>query len=92
MGKHSLLQGNLPNPGIEPWSPALHEDSLPLSYWEAWTMVHGVTKNSTELSMHIDLFFGFFFLVSLILIFLKSIIIYSFVCLSYCSFPLAVNL
>ena len=26
---HSVLQGNLPNPGIEPRSPALQADSLP---------------------------------------------------------------
>ena len=24
--------GDLPNPGIEPWSPALHTDALPLSH------------------------------------------------------------
>ena len=29
VGSHSLLQGNLPNPGIEPWSPTLQVDSLP---------------------------------------------------------------
>ena len=29
MGSLSLLQGNLPNPGIEPRSPALQADSLP---------------------------------------------------------------
>ena len=29
VGSLSLLQGNLPNPGIEPRSPALQEDSLP---------------------------------------------------------------
>ena len=29
MGCHALLQGNLPNPGIEPRSPALQADSLP---------------------------------------------------------------
>ena len=28
-GSLSLLQGNLPNPGIEPKSPALQVDSLP---------------------------------------------------------------
>ena len=28
-GFHSLLQGNLPHPGIEPGSPALQVDSLP---------------------------------------------------------------
>ena len=26
---HFLLQGNLPDPEIEPWSPALQADSLP---------------------------------------------------------------
>ena len=29
VGGHSLLQGNLPNPGIKPGSPALQADSLP---------------------------------------------------------------
>ena len=29
MGSLSLLQGNLPNPGIKPKSPALQADSLP---------------------------------------------------------------
>ena len=29
MGCHFLLQGNLPNPGIKPGSPALQADSLP---------------------------------------------------------------
>ena len=29
VGCHALLQGNLPNPGIEPRSPALQADSLP---------------------------------------------------------------
>ena len=28
-GLHFLLQGNLPDPGIEPGCPALHMDSLP---------------------------------------------------------------
>ena len=36
-GSLSLLQGNLPNPGIEPRSPALQVDSLPAEpqgkYW-----------------------------------------------------------
>ena len=27
-GSHSLLQGDLPNPGVEPMSPALEADSL----------------------------------------------------------------
>ena len=29
VGSLSLLQGNLPNPGIEPRAPALQADSLP---------------------------------------------------------------
>ena len=29
VGSHSLLQGNLPTPGIEPSSPTLQADSLP---------------------------------------------------------------
>ena len=29
VGCHALLQGNLPNPGIEPRSPSLQADSLP---------------------------------------------------------------
>ena len=29
MGSHSLLQGVLPNPGMEPRSPALQVDSVP---------------------------------------------------------------
>ena len=35
MGCHALLQGNLPDPGMEPVSlatPALQADSLPLSH------------------------------------------------------------
>ena len=35
MGSLSLLQGNLPNTGIDPRSPALQVDYLPLSYQEA---------------------------------------------------------
>ena len=29
VGYHSLLQRDLPNPGVKPRSPALQEDSLP---------------------------------------------------------------
>ena len=29
MSSHSLLQGNLSNPGIEPWFPELKADSVP---------------------------------------------------------------
>ena len=32
VGCHALLQGNLPDPGIEPRSPTLQADSLPLSH------------------------------------------------------------
>ena len=32
VGCHALLQGDLPNPGIEPRFPTLQEDSLPLSH------------------------------------------------------------
>ena len=32
VGCHSLFPGNLPNSGIEPWSPALQADSLPSAY------------------------------------------------------------
>ena len=31
VGQHFLLQGSIPNPGIEPASPAWQADSLPLS-------------------------------------------------------------
>ena len=33
VGCHFLLQDDFPNPGIEPTSPALQVDSLPLSHW-----------------------------------------------------------
>ena len=36
VGCHSLLQGNLNDPGIELASPALQADSLPLSHWKSW--------------------------------------------------------
>ena len=35
MGCQFLLQGNLPDPGIEPMSPALPADSLPVSGQES---------------------------------------------------------
>ena len=35
VGSLSLLQGNLPNPGIEPSSLVLQVDSLPLNHWES---------------------------------------------------------
>ena len=41
VGSLSLLQGNLPNPGIEPRSPTLQADSLPTELWgkPQWTWV-----------------------------------------------------
>ena len=32
-GCHPLFQGDLPDPGIKPASPALQVDSLPLNHW-----------------------------------------------------------
>ena len=40
---HALLQGNLPNPGIQPTSPALQADSLQPSHWgspQMWELDH----------------------------------------------------
>ena len=46
VGSHSLLRGNLPNPGTEPRSPTLQADSLPaepsgnhISLSNLWEMV-----------------------------------------------------
>ena len=44
VGSLSLLQGNLPNPGIEPRSPTLQADSLP-------TEPQGKPKNTGEGSL-----------------------------------------
>ena len=35
-----LSLGGLPDPGIEPVSPALQADSLPLSSWESQYFIH----------------------------------------------------
>ena len=43
MGCHFLLQGNLPNPGLEPMSPTWQADSLPLSH-------HAILKNIIQFS------------------------------------------
>ena len=50
VGNLSLLQANLPNPGIEPRSPALQVDSLPAE-------PPGKPKNTgvDSLSLHLDL-------------------------------------
>ena len=39
VGCHSLLQGDLPDLGIEPWSPTLQVDSLPAEPREALDQV-----------------------------------------------------
>ena len=41
MGCHSLLRGDLPNPGVEPESPAWQADSLPL-------VPHGKVRGELE--------------------------------------------
>ena len=52
---HFLLQGNIPDPGIEPWSPALAGDSLPLSHQGSLQFLRGrdvkadVLKNEDKL-------------------------------------------
>ena len=40
VGCHALLQWDLSDPGIKPESPALQEDSVPLSHWGG---LHGLT-------------------------------------------------
>ena len=42
VGCHALLQGNLPDPGMEPASPLLQVDSLLVSYWGSPTGSEGV--------------------------------------------------
>ena len=41
--------GDLPNPGIEPASPALQTDSLPLSHWGAHQVLEAVVNALTVL-------------------------------------------
>ena len=55
MGSHSLLQGNLPNPGTEPRSPTLQVDSLlaepsgkHISLSKLWEMVKDREARSAE--------------------------------------------
>ena len=45
MGCHALLQGNLPDPGIEPGSPALQADSLSLEPPEKYLCANCLTIN-----------------------------------------------
>ena len=44
MGFHFLLQGIFPNPGMEPVSPALLEDSLPSESQESFGKVFSENK------------------------------------------------
>ena len=46
VGCHDLLQGNLPDPGFEPGSPALQGDSLLLSTGEA--AIAQITQKNQE--------------------------------------------
>ena len=39
--------GDVPDPGIEPWSPALQENSLPLSYREDLNCAHMFHKSTS---------------------------------------------
>ena len=42
VGYHAFLQGNLADPGMEPASPVLQVDSLPVSSWGSPTGSEGV--------------------------------------------------
>ena len=46
MGCHFLLQGIFPDPGIEPWSPALKADSLPLSHQGSFLLASFFTSST----------------------------------------------
>ena len=48
VGSCSLLQGNLPNPGMEPRSPALQTDSLPA---ESYTCTYTGSKSHANISL-----------------------------------------
>ena len=43
------LPGDLPDPGIEPGSPALQADSLPLSHWGSLSRQSGVLKSQKKM-------------------------------------------
>ena len=54
---HSLLLGNLPDPGIKlasPISPALQVDSLPLSHWRSPSilLLMNIQRNMSQNFMH----------------------------------------
>ena len=54
---HSLLLGNLPDPGIKlasPMSPALQVDSLPLSHWRSPSilLLMNIQRNMSQNCMH----------------------------------------
>ena len=44
VGCHFLLQGNLLDPGIEPWSPVLQVNSLPTELWREASSCGEITK------------------------------------------------
>ena len=49
MGSHSLLQGDLPDPGIEPGSPALQADCLQLSHQGSPNSTQGRYQKGAEM-------------------------------------------
>ena len=48
VGFHALLQGNLPNPGIEPRSPTLQVDSSPSPQGKPMWVCHTTTTKSLQ--------------------------------------------
>ena len=51
MGRHSLLQGNLPDPRIEPWSLVLQADSLPTEIIKSLLKQNIPESDSTDESL-----------------------------------------
>ena len=51
MGCHALLQGNLPNPGIKPRSPALQAYSFPSEV----SLVAQMVKNKIKINIFLKL-------------------------------------
>ena len=49
MGCHALLQGNLPNPRIEPRSPVLQVDSLPSEHLAIFLNILAPSSHGTKL-------------------------------------------
>ena len=54
MGCHFLLQGVLPDPGIEPVSPTLQENSLLLSHQGSLELIKFFLKCSVEFLTEVD--------------------------------------